>query len=116
MYDAYYHRGLQQTHTHEFVGSSKLAELGEDPHNHRVAGVTGKEVPSHNGNHYHKIEDNTDFFNDHYHIIDVKTGPGIPVGNGRHVHFVDEETTVNEGHKHATMFATLIENPIGDNY
>ena len=29
-----------QTHVHEVLGSVRLAELGEDPHNHRFAGVT----------------------------------------------------------------------------
>lgn len=31
-----------QTHDHEFEGSTKLAEQGNDRHNHRFAGVTSR--------------------------------------------------------------------------
>jgi len=31
-----------QTHVHEVVGSVRLAELEEDPHNHRFAGLPKK--------------------------------------------------------------------------
>ena len=34
-----------QTHVHEFLGSTKLAELEEAPHNHRFAGVSRKVIP-----------------------------------------------------------------------
>ncbi len=33
--------GEEQTHVHEFEGSTHLAEAGQDRHNHRFAGVTG---------------------------------------------------------------------------
>lgn len=102
-----------QRHTHEYEGSVKIAEKPNDPHNHRFAGVTGQAIPIHNGRHFHKLEDNTDFYVDHFHIVADKTGPSIPVGNGRHVHFVEGQTTVNDGHQHDFQFATLIDNPIG---
>jgi len=103
-----------QAHVHEFLGSTKIAEREEDPHNHRFAGVTGEAIPISGGSHIHKLETNTDFYENHFHIVRDKTGPAIPVGDGRHVHFVEGETTVNDGHRHEFIFATLIENPIGD--
>lgn len=103
----------EQRHVHEFLGSVRLAELEEDPHNHRFAGVTGQAIPIPGGNHIHKLETNTDFYEDHFHKIFDETGPAIQVGN-RHVHFVKGKTTVNDGHQHEFIFATLIENPIGD--
>ncbi|WP_330369373.1 YmaF family protein [Metaclostridioides mangenotii] len=33
-----------QTHTHEYKGSVKIAEAQEDPHNHRFACVTGEAI------------------------------------------------------------------------
>ena len=96
--------GLPTSHVHEFLGSTRLAELDEDPHNHRFAGVTGEAicVP---GSHVHEIIARTDFF-DHFHVIKVTTGPAIPVGKGRHVHFVCGTTTCNDGHVHKFIFAT----------
>lgn len=108
------HSISKQKHTHEYEGSVKIAERQEDPHNHRFAGVTGQAIPLSNGNHFHKLEDNTDFYEDHFHMVEAKTGPAIPVGNGRHVHFVQSQTTVSEGHRHELQFATLIDNPIGE--
>ena len=102
-----------QTHVHEFVGSVKLAEFGEDVHNHRFAGVSGEVIPA-KGGHRHRICTKTDFFNNHFHKINVITGPPIPVGNGRHVHFVYACTEMSDGHKHQFIVATLIENPIGN--
>jgi len=104
----------RQTHVHEFLGSVKIAEPQEDPHNHRFAGVTGEAIRIPGEGHFHKLETNTDFYEEHFHIVCDKTGPAIPVGDGRHVHFVEGETTVNDGHRHEFLFATLIENPIGD--
>lgn len=106
----------RQTHVHEIVGSVRLAELGEDPHNHRFAGVTEQviEVP---GGHIHKFIAKTDFYEDHFHPICVTTGLQVPVGdcdNKRHVHFIDDATEVEEGHFHEFIAATLIEDPIGD--
>lgn len=102
----------KQTHVHEFVGSVRLAEIEEDPHNHRFAGVSGQAIESGCG-HVHRICTRTDFFNNHFHEINAITGPAIPVGGGRHVHFVYACTTRNDGHRHRFIVATLIENPIG---
>jgi hypothetical protein len=100
----------KQRHTHEFLGSTKLAELQEDPHNHRFAGVTGEAI-RYGRSHYHLLETNTDFF-DHFHEIENKTSLAIPVGNGKHVHFVMGKTSENDNHRHNYAFATLIESPL----
>lgn len=100
----------KQRHTHEFLGSTKLAEIQEDPHNHRFAGVTGEAI-RYGRSHYHKLETNTDFF-DHYHEVINRTSLAIPVGDGKHVHLVKGETTENDGHKHCYIFATLIDRPL----
>lgn len=99
-----------QRHVHEFLGSTQLAEEGEDRHNHRFAGVTGQAIPRGNS-HVHVIRTNTDFFN-HLHRVRIITGPAIPVGNGKHVHFVKGTTTFNDGHVHRFKFATLIQKPL----
>lgn len=105
-----------QMHVHEVVGSVRLAELNEDPHNHRFAGITDEviEVP---GGHIHRFHAKTDFYENHFHPICVKTGLQVIVGECddiRHVHFIDEETEVVDEHFHEFIVATLIENPIGD--
>ena len=100
----------RQTHVHEFLGSTKLAEEEEDRHNHRFAGVTDEAIPRGN-NHFHEIRTNTDFL-DHHHEVIIRTGPAIPVGNGKHVHFVDGMTTVDDDHDHDLVFATLIDRPL----
>ena len=104
-----------QSHVHEVEGSVRLAELDEDPHNHRFADVTGEaiRVP---GGHIHKLHARTDFFDEHFHPICVTTGLQVRVGEGRdarHVHFIDADTGVADGHFHEFIAATLIENPIG---
>lgn len=104
------------THVHEVEGSVRLAELREDPHNHRFAGVTGEaiRVP---GGHIHIFRTKTDFYEDHFHEINVETGLNVRVGRGndaRHVHYIDEFTEVAEDHSHKFITATLIENEIGD--
>lgn len=105
----------EQTHTHEYEGSVKIAEPKEDPHNHRFACVTGEAILTSDGrSHFHKLNNRTDFYEDHFHKMCDVTGPAIPVGNDRHVHFVDGDTTINDGHQHEFQFATLIDNPIGD--
>ncbi|MBN6188922.1 YmaF family protein [Aneurinibacillus sp. BA2021] len=101
---------LVQTHVHEFVGSTKLAEQGEDRHNHRFAGVTSQVIPQGNS-HVHVILTNTDFFG-HHHEVAITTGPAIPVGNGKHIHFVKGSTTLDDGHVHNFEFSTLIQNPL----
>lgn len=100
----------EQTHDHEFLGSTRLAELCEDPHNHRFAGVTSPEIKV-PGGHVHLIKARTDFF-DHLHEFDATTGLQIPICEGKHVHFVKADTTVNDCHSHELIFATLINAPI----
>ena len=43
-----------------------------------------------------------------------ETDPATCVGDERHVHFVSGVTTEVEDHEHDFIFATLIEDPIGD--
>ncbi|MGC5326372.1 YmaF family protein [Brevibacillus sp. SYSU BS000544] len=100
----------QQTHVHEFLGSTKLAEEGADRHNHRFAGVTGQVIPK-GDSHVHIIKTKTDFLN-HFHRIRIITGPAIQVGNGKHVHFAKGVTTFNDGHVHRFQLATLIQKPL----
>jgi hypothetical protein len=105
-----------QTHVHEVLGSVRLAELTEDPHNHRFAGITCEVIPV-EGGHIHKFHSMTDFYEDHFHLICVRTGLNVKVGEGddaRHVHFIDSATEVVDNHFHEFIVATLIENPIGD--
>lgn len=103
----------EQRHVHEFLGSTRLAELEEDPHNHRFAGVSGEAIPV-GSSHIHEIMTRTDFFEEHFHRIKARSGPAIFVGKGRHVHFVKAETSVNDDHDHELIFATLIEDPISE--
>jgi len=106
---------IEQTHVHEFEGSTHLAEEGDDRHNHRFAGVTDEVIPLGNGRHAHNFKSNTDFFENHHHIVRGRTGPDIKLPDNKHVHFVDSFTTVNDGHKHEFEFATLIgPSPITD--
>ena len=99
-----------QTHVHEFLASTKLAEEEEDRHNHRFAGITSEVIPK-GDNHVHVIFTNTDFL-DHHHEVGIETGPAIRVGNGKHVHFVKGTTTFDDGHVHEIEFATLIQKPL----
>lgn len=99
-----------QSHVHEFLGSTKLAEEGEERHNHRFAGVTSEVILMDN-THIHNILVNTDFF-DHHHEIGMVTGPAISVGNGKHVHLVKGITTLDDGHFHNFIFTTLIQSPL----
>lgn len=104
----------KQFHVHEFEGSTKLAEEGDDRHNHRFAGVSGEAIKQGNS-HFHIIKTRTDFV-DHFHEIQVKSGPAIIVNPGekvlKHVHFVEGVTSENDEHRHDFVFATLIEAPI----
>jgi hypothetical protein len=101
-----------QTHTHEFIGSTKLAEQGADRHNHRFAGVTSQAIPV-GKSHVHEIEfTHTDFLNHFHNLIKIRTGLAIPVGNGKHVHFVKGMTTLNDGHVHQLNLTTLIQKPL----
>lgn len=106
----------EQKHVHEVLGSVRLAELREDPHNHRFAGVTEEAilVP---GGHIHKLIIKTDFYEDHFHPICVMTELQTPIGCGddkRHVHFINSKTECADRHLHEFIVATLIDNPIGD--
>ncbi|AFS78370.1 hypothetical protein Curi_c13600 [Gottschalkia acidurici 9a] len=101
-----------QSHVHEFLGSTKLAEECDDRHNHRVAGVTSEAIPLPGGGHKHALLTNTDFFVNHHHELGTETGPAIDVGNGKHIHFVKARTTFDDGHFHQIVFATLIQDPI----
>lgn len=114
----------EQTHVHEFEGSTKLAEECCERHNHRFAGVSGEEIKI-PGSHVHRVYTRTDFF-DHFHFICRLTGPAIYVDcdddwddkkgwkkkERKHVHFVKGMTTCNDGHMHEFQFATLIESPL----
>lgn len=103
----------EQTHVHEYSESVKLAEQGNDRHNHRAAGVTGEAIPINGGrNHVHRINDNVDFL-DHFHQIRVVTGPAIRIpGTNKHVHAVCGQTTCNDGHRHEFVFTTQIDAPL----
>ncbi|MDO4926856.1 MAG: YmaF family protein [Turicibacter sp.] len=103
----------EQTHVHEYSESVKLAEQGNDRHNHRAAGVTGEAIPINGGrNHVHRINDNVDFL-DHFHQIRVVTGPAIRIpGTNKHVHAVCGQTTCNDGHRHEFLFTTQIDAPL----
>lgn len=112
--------GDTQTHVHEFLGSTKLAEEEEERHNHRFAGVTTEEIPVH-CSHVHGFSVNTDFF-DHHHEVTGLTGLAIEVEEDKHdhldvhehkhVHFAEGTTTEVDGHVHEFQFATLIESPL----
>ena len=106
----------EQTHVHEFLGSVKVVpeEDAEEFHNHRFAGVSDQVIPIGNGKHIHALFTRTDFYEDHFHEICVRTQENIPVGGGKHVHFVTGITTEVDDHVHGFVFATLIEDPIGD--
>lgn len=118
----HHHDEEEQTHVHEFLGSTRLAEEEEDRHNHRFAGVTDEVIEvTVNGRrtHIHRFCTRTDFLQfpgeeeGHFHFVKGETGIAIPVGEGKHVHFVPTTlTTENDGHRHEFIFATLIENPI----
>ena len=102
-------------HTHEFEESTKLAETGDDRHNHRVAGVTSEPIAV-PGGHVHAIDKaNTDFL-DHHHeigVTDVITGINIPIpGTNKHVHVVSGTTTVMDQHSHDFLFTTQIDSPL----
>lgn len=100
-----------QSHVHEFLGSVKLAEQGEDRHNHRFASVTSEVIPIKNKGHKHAFMVNTDFL-DHHHEVAGETGPAIFVGNGKHIHFASGQSTIDDNHFHEFQFATLIDSPL----
>ena len=103
----------EQTHNHEILGSVELAEIQEDPHNHRFATVTGPSILRGMNDHVHRVEFRTDFYEDHIHRFSGETGGAIRVGD-RHVHYLRSRTEASEGHRHEFRAATLIDNPIED--
>lgn len=108
-----------QTHVHEVQGSVKIAEIGEDPHNHRFATVSCEVVRNQDGTHFHIVKFRTDFYENHFHEFCGETSNEIDVdhncnSNDRHVHFLESVTTCNDGHRHEFRFATFINDPIGD--
>ena len=104
---------VRLTHVHEVQGSVEIAEIKEDPHNHRFATVSSKVIPLGLRDHVHEVKFRTDFYEDHFHLFSGLTGGAIPVGD-RHVHFLESQTTLVDGHRHEFRFATLINDPIGD--
>lgn len=103
-----------QKHVHEIVGSVKIAEREEDPHNHRFATVSGQAISIDCGDHVHEVDFRTDFYENHFHLFKGISSGMIPVGGGRHVHFAMATTTINDGHNHDFRVASLINDPIGD--
>ncbi|MCX8129460.1 MAG: YmaF family protein [Clostridia bacterium] len=97
-----------QSHVHEFVASTKLAETGHERHNHRIAGITGEAIPIGNGHHIHKFCTRTDFYDDHFHEVLGSTCPDIDVTPEKHIHYVQGHTTVDDNHKHRYEFTTQI--------
>jgi hypothetical protein len=104
---------VAQTHVHEFLGSVMNPEEKVEPHNHRFAGISSEAIFV-KGGHIHEILTNVDFYESHLHELGVTTGLQIPVGNNRHVHFAYGTTTFNFNHDHNFQFATLIDDPIGE--
>lgn len=102
-----------QTHVHEVQGSVQIAEITEDPHNHRFATVSCEIKMYPDGTHTHIIKFRTDFYENHYHEFCGETGKEICVGD-RHVHFLKSVTTCDDGHMHKFRLGTFIDNPIGD--
>ena len=102
-----------QRHVHEVLGSVRIAEFGEDAHNHRFATVSGEAIPLGNGDHVHDVRFRTDFYENHFHEFSGRSGGAIDVGGGRHVHFAEARTSFNDGHYHLFRVAALIEDPTG---
>lgn len=80
------HNNRPIQHVHEVIGSTFIAERCNDPHNHRIAAVSGKAIPFMDS-HVHNITFRTDSYDGHYHEFCGTSSPAIPVGDGRHVHF-----------------------------
>jgi hypothetical protein len=102
----------EQKHVHEVQGSVRTADP-DDPHQHRFCTVTGEARPCNEDDHFHEVEFSTDTYENHHHEFKGRTGGAIPVGN-RHVHFLESVTSINDQHQHEFEFATLINNPTGE--
>ena len=103
----------EQEHVHEVQGSVKIAEIKEDPHNHRFTAVTGEAKPLGDKDHFHEVKFRTDFYEGHYHEFRGKTCGAIMVGD-RHVHFLESMTAESDNHCHNFRLSTFINDPIGD--
>ncbi|WP_270646421.1 YmaF family protein [Paeniclostridium hominis] len=58
----------EMRHVHEYSESVKLAEQGDDRHNHRAAGVTGEAILINGGTkHVHLVSGNTTVNDGHCH-------------------------------------------------
>ena len=111
-------RDDEDSHTHEFLGTVRQADVGRrrnnaTTHSHRVAGVTSGAIEIDNGrNHVHAYHVNTDTF-DHFHEIGGRTGPAIFIGNtDKHIHVLCGTTTENNDHTHEYFFTSLIDRPL----
>jgi hypothetical protein len=95
----------KHTHTHEYIGSTRIAEMGREAHEHRIAGVSSESirVP---GGHIHEVTTNTTFEDGHIHQVKVRTGIQIPINNEQHVHELKGTTTLDDGHTHNFSIAT----------
>ncbi|WP_426351062.1 YmaF family protein [Alloiococcus sp. CFN-8] len=104
------------SHTHEFVGVVRQANVGNANstlHSHRVAGVTSATIEIDNGkNHVHAYHVNTDTL-EHWHEIGGKTGPAIYIGNtDKHIHVLCGTSTEANDHSHEYFFTSLIDRPL----
>lgn len=104
-------RSRMEQHVHEVVGSTGIAEMCRDCHNHRFATVSEEAIPD-GKSHVHMIKFRTDTTDGHYHEFCGKSSPAIPVGSGKHVHFAIAETTQSDGHCHRFQVAALIDSPL----
>ena len=99
------HNNRPIQHVHEVIGSTFIAERCNDPHNHRIAAVSGKAIPFMDS-HVHNITFRTDSYDGHYHEFCGTSSPAIPVGDGRHVHFAKAYTSYADGHAHEFRLAS----------
>ena len=107
------HNNRPIQHVHEVIGSTFIAERCNDPHNHRIAAVSGKAIPFMDS-HVHNITFRTESYDGHYHEFCGTSSPTIPVGDGRHVHFAKAYTSYADGHAHEFRLASLINDPISE--
>ena len=112
-HDDHHDDNRPQRHVHEVQGSVKIAEIPEDPHNHRFATVSGEAKFTGPTTHFHVIKFRTDFYEDHFHEFVGVTTETDDVGD-RHVHFLQSTTKPREGHAHDFRLGTFINDPIGD--
>ena len=107
---------VEESHTHEFLGTLRQANVGRSNctlHSHRVAGVTSAAIEIDNGrNHVHAYHINTDTYG-HFHEVGGRTGPAIYIGNtDKHIHVLCGTSTENNEHSHEYFFTSLIDRPL----